>query len=98
MLQSRQSIIRELEDICEAGARKNRAVVGLVHLVIQAVQSSRAFNLTLEKYDRFLNNGKRSTAISPMHVVPTKNKNKNSKSSAFFFAVCSSSSVALCSV
>lgn len=90
MLQSRQSIIRELEDICEAGARKNRAVVGLVHLVIQAVQSSRAFNLTLEKYDRFLNNGKRSTAISPMHVVPTKDKKKKngSNSSAFVLACC----------
>jgi hypothetical protein len=32
MLQSRQSIIRELEDICNAGSLKNRAVVGLVRL------------------------------------------------------------------
>ena len=74
MLQSRQSIIRELEDICEAGARKNRAVVGLVHLVIKAVQASRRFNLTLEKYDKFLNNGKRSTAVAPTLVVPSKSK------------------------
>jgi hypothetical protein len=70
MLQSRQSIVRELEDLCGAGARKNRAVVGLVGLVIRSVQASRDFNLALQKYNEFLNNGKRSVAISPVHTAP----------------------------
>ena len=168
MLQSRQSIVRELEDMCEAGPRKNRAVVGVVYvsflvlfvrvhvrvrvrherafarlcrracracvcacmpceraqihnahayfgggrrnlpllslfrvfvgtercvatcvhacacrfsyccsaLLIQAVQSSRRFNLTLQRYDRYLNNGKSGTAVSPMNIVPTKKTKK----------------------
>ena len=85
MLQSRQSIINELEEFCGAGSRKNRAVVGMVRCVLEAIQASRSFNLALQKYEKFVNAEKKrssrrgaSAAVSPIHN-PGKEKSEKQK-------------------
>ena len=74
MLQSRQSIIRDLEEACGAGARKHRAVVGLVYTILQAVQSSRRFNLAVQRYQRMkaASVGGKRNAVMPVQATSTK--------------------------